>query len=391
LIWDYVQKLDLRELEEAVRAREHTPGQAPASPRLLLALWLFATSEKIGSARALARLCESHDAYRWLCGGVSVNYHGLADFRTGYPDLLDRLLTENVASLSVAGVVHLDEVAQDGVRVRASAGTGSYRRRKKLHKELRKAQRLVDRLKQEADDDPQASSRRMQAAQERAARERAARVAAALEKLAEIEAQRERRRRTNKKKAGEQAEPRASTTDPDARVMKMADGGFRPAYNCQIATAAGGQIVIVTDAKTVGSDRGLIRPMLDEMKKRYGRWPKRHLVDGGFNKNADTEWAAAHGVKVYGPPTRSKHKRDPYAPRADDGPGVAAWRARMSSPHGKGVYKRRARAEWINARFRNWGLYQFTVRGVAKVNTLLRWFALANNILAGHRLLHAAA
>jgi transposase len=389
LIWDYVRKLDLRELEEAVRAREHTPGQAPASPRLLVALWLFATSEGIGSARALARMCESHDAYRWLCGGVSVNYHGLADFRTAHPELLDRLLIENVASLSVAGVVDLDEVAQDGVRVRASAGAASYRRRKKLHKELKKARRLVDRLKQEADDDPQASSRRMQAAAERAAREREARVAAALAKLAEIEAQRERRRRTNKKKVAKQGEPRASTTDADARVMKMADGGFRPAYNCQVATAAGGEIVVATDTKTVGSDRGLIRPMLEEVKKRYGRWPKRHLVDGGFNKNADTEWAASQGVKVYGPPGRSKHQRDPYAPHRDDGPGVAAWRARMKSPHGKGVYKRRAKAECINARFRNWGLYQFTVRGVAKVNTVLRWFALANNILAGHRLLHA--
>lgn len=391
VIWAYVEQLDLRTLDDQVKAREHTPGQAPVSPRLYLALWLVATSDKIGSARALARLCESHDVYRWLCGGVSVNYHGLADFRTAHPDLLDRLLTEHVASLSVAGVIDLDEVAQDGVRVRASAGAGSFRRKKKLHRELKKARRLVERLKHETDDDPQASSRRVNAAKERAAREREARVAAALDKLSEIEAQRARRAKTNKKQVAKQAEPRASTSDPDARVMKMADGGFRPAYNCQIATTAGGQIVIAAEAKTVGSDRGLIRPMLDEVKQRYRRWPKRHLVDGGFNKNEDTEWAAIKGVKVYGPPSRSKHKRDPYAPRVDDGPGVAAWRARMKSPHGKAVYKRRARAEWINARFRNWGLYQFTVRGVEKVTTLLRWFALANNILAGPRLLRAAA
>jgi transposase len=391
VIWAYVEKLDLRELEEAIRARAHTPGQAPASPQLLLALWLYATSEGVGSARALARLCESHDVYRWLCGGVSVNYHGLADFRTAHPELLDRLLSENVASLSVAEVIDLDEVAQDGVRVRASAGTKSFRRRKKLHKELRKAQRLIRQLKEEAIDDPQASSRRIAAANERAARERDARVASALKKLAEIEAERERRRKTNKKEVEKQKEPRASTTDPDARVMKMADGGFRPAYNCQLATVAGGQIVIVTDTKTVGSDRGLARPMLEEIKRRYGRSPKRHLIDGGFNKNEDTEWAAKRGIKVYGPPSRSKHRRDPYEPRDKDGPGVAAWRARMKSPHGKSVYKRRAQAECINARFRNWGLQQFTVRGLRKVETVLRWFALTNNILAGHRLLQAAA
>jgi transposase len=391
VIWAYVQKLDLRALEEAIGAREHTPGQAPASPRLLLALWLYAISEKIGSARALARLCESHDVYRWLCGGVRVNYHGLADFRTAHPELLERLLTENVASLSVAGVINLDEVAQDGVRVRASAGASSFRRRKKLHKELKKAQQLVEQLRNEADDDPQASNRRIKAAEERAAREREARVAAALDKLAEIEAQRQRRARTNKKQVAKQKEPRASTTDPDTRVMKMADGGFRPAYNCQIATAAGGQIVITAEAKAVGSDRGLIRPMLDQVKHRYGRWPKRYLVDGGFNKNEDTEWAADNGIKIYGPPSRSKHQRDPFEPRADDGPGVAAWRARMNSPHGKSIYKRRSRAEWINAQLRNWGLYQFNVRGIDKVTTVLRWFALANNILAGHRLIQAAA
>ena len=391
VIWAYVEKLDLGELEEAIRAREHTPGQAPASPRLLLALWLYATSEGIRSARALARLCESHDVYRWLCGGVSVNYHGLADFRTAHPELLERLLSENVATLSVAGVLDLDEVAQDGVRVRASAGTKSFRRRKKLHKELKKAERLLERLRQEATDDPQASNRRIMAARERAAREREARVKAALDQMAEIEALRERRRKTNRKQVEKQTEPRASTTDPNARVMKMPDGGFRPAYNCQIASAAGGEIVIGTQVKTVGSDRGLARPMLEGIKQHYGRWPKRCLIDGGFNKNEDTEWAASHDIKIYGPPAFSKHDRDPYAPRAKDKPGVAAWRARMKSSHGKSVYRRRAQAECINARFRNWGLYQFTVRGLEKVAAVLRWFALTNNILAAHRLLHAQA
>lgn len=391
VIWAYVKKLDLSELEIAIKAREHTPGQAPASPRLLLALWLYATSEGVGSARALAKLCESHDAYRWLCGGVSVNYHGLADFRTGHVELLDRLLTENVATLSAAGVIDLDEVVQDGMRVRASAGAASFRRKKKLYKELKKARRLVERLKQETDDDPDASNRRIKKAQERAAKEREQRVAAALDKLAEIEAERARRAKTNKAQVKKQGQPRASTTDPEARVMKMPDGGFRPAYNCQVGTVADGQIVVDVAAVASGSDRGLLRPMLDRLLRRYGRRPKRHLVDGGFNKNADTEWAANQGVKVYGPPGQTKHKTDPYAPRPDDGPGVTAWRRRMKSPHGKSVYKRRALGECINARFRNWDLHQFTVRGREKTSAVLHLFALANNILTGHRLLMAAA
>jgi transposase len=390
VIWAYVEKLDLSALEDLVQARAHGPGQSAPSPRLLLSLWLYATTQGVGSARALARLCESDDAYRWLCGGVSLNYHGLSDFRTGHPELLERLLIENVASLSVAGVIDLDEVVQDGLRVRASAGAASFRRQKKLYKELRKAKRRVARLREENDDDPDASNRRIRAAKERAAREREAQVQAALTQLAEIEAHRARKdraNRNNKKKDTKPSEPRVSTTDPQARVMKMPDGGFRPAYNCQIATVAGGQIVIATSAETTGSDRGLMRPMAETIKQDFGKLPKRELVDGGFNKNEDIEWAAAAGVKVYGPAVKTKHNTDPYAPRPGDGPGVAAWRRRMKSPHGKGVYKRRAPGECINARFRNWGLRQFLVRGREKVLCVLRWFALANNILAGHRLM----
>ena len=391
LIWDYVSRIDLQPLEQKVRAREHTPGQAPASPRLLLALWLYATSEGIGSARALARLCDSHDAYRWLCGGVSVNYHGLSDFRAADPDLLDRLLSEHIATLSAAGVINLDEVTQDGVRVRASAGSASFRRKKTLHKELRKAQRRVKALRLELDDDPDASNRRIQAAQLRAAREREARVKAALDRLAEIEAERARRGRSNKNQTDKQKEPRASTTDPQARVMKMADGGFRAAHNCQIASVAEGQIVVGIDVDGSGSDHGLMRPMIEQIRRRHGRMPKRYLVDGGFNKNDDTEWAADQGVAVFGPPMRSKHDSDPYAPRRDDGPGVAAWRRRMKSPHGKGVYKRRTMGECINARLRQCGFGQFLIRGHEKVRALLGLFALANNVLQGHRLSQIAA
>jgi transposase len=389
--WAYVQELDLSELEEAIKACDHTPGQAPPSPRLLLALWLYAVSEGVGSARALARLCEYHDAYRWLCGGVSVNYHGLSDFRVAHPELLDRLLIEHVAALSAAGIVDLDEVAQDGLRVRAAAGAGSFRREKTLRGELEKATRLVEQLKQEQESDHDASNRRIKAARERAARERKRRVEVALAKQEELKAEREKRAKTNKAEVAKQREPRASTTDAEARNMKMADGGFRPAYNCQISTVAAGQVVIAVGIDTTGSDRGLVRPMLDQLQRCYGRWPNRHLVDGGFNKNDDTEWAALIGVDIYGPPMNSKHKTDPYAPRPDDGPGVAAWRKRMNSPQGKEIYRRRALHECINAHFRQWGLYRFTVRGSRKVTTVLRWLALANNILAANRLLNAAA
>jgi transposase len=391
VFWDYVQKLDLSAVEGAIKARVHTPGQAPPSPRLLLALWLYAVSEGVGSARALARLCEHHDAYRWLCGGVSMNYHGLSDFRVAHPELLDQLLIDNVAALSAAGIIDLDEVTQDGLRVRAAAGASSFRGGKILREELEKAKRLVEQLKQEQESDHDASNRRIQAARERAVRERKERVEAALAKQGELLAERARRAKTNKAKVAKQKEPRASSTDAEARNMKMADGGFRPAYNCQISAVGEGQVVVAVGVDTVGSDRGMVRPMLDELQRCYGRRPSRHLVDGGFNKNDDTEWAASIGVDIYGPPMNSKHKTDPYAPRSDDGPGVAAWRQRMNSPQGKEIYKRRALHECINARFRQWGLYQFTVRGSRKIVPVLRWLALANNILTANRLLKAAA
>jgi transposase len=387
LIWAYVEQVDLRELEDAIKAREGVPGHPAITPRLLLALWLYATSEGIGSARALARLCESHDAYRWLCGGVSVNYHTLNDFRVGQGELLDRLLVENVAVLESCGLIDLDKLAQDGVRVRASAGAASFRRRATLEDHLARAHEVVQQLKQEVDEDPAASNQRIRAAKERAARERLQKVEAAINTLGEVEAQRERRMKTNRKQTEKQKEPRASTTDPGVRVMKMADGGFRPAYNVQVVTVAGTPIVVGVKPSTIGSDRGLMRPMLEDIRECFSRLPAHHLADGGFGANADIEWAHGEGVAVYCPPTQSKHGNDPFTPRDDDGPGVSAWRSRMASEQGKAQYRYRAICECIHARWRNWNLIRLNVRGEKKVTAVMLWHALANNILQADRML----
>jgi transposase len=387
-IWSYAEGIDLSELENRIKARGDRPGHPATSPRLLLALWLYATSEGVGSARALERLCESHDAYRWLCGGVSVNYHMLADCRVGWADLLDRLLGEHLAALSKAGLVNLETLAQDGVRVRAGAGAASFRREETLDRHLALAEAVVEDLKREVDARSDASNQRLQAAKERAARERLARVTAAQSALAEIKQQREEReeKRGNGKKP---KEPRASTTDPDARVMKMADGGFRPAYNVQVTSAAGEQIVVDVKVCNSGSDRGLMRPMLERQRMRPGGLPKRHLVDGGFGSAQDIEWAHAEGIDILCPPTQSKHGTDPYLPRRGDGPGVLAWRARMASDAGKAQYKLRSICECIHARWRNWNLRQLTVRGIEKVRAVVLCYALTNNLLQGFRLINA--
>ncbi|MDH2354788.1 IS1182 family transposase [Bradyrhizobium sp. SSUT112] len=388
LFWSYVEELDLSELENRIKARGDHPGQPATSPRLLLALWLFATSEGVGSARALARLCENHDAYRWLCGRVSVNYHMLADFRVGCADLLDRLLGEHLAALAQAGLVKLETLAQDGVRVRASAGAASFRREATLDRHLALAEVVVEDLKHEVDARSDASNQRARAAKERAARERSERLKAAQTALAEIKQQRKEReeKRSNGKKP---KEARASTTDADARVMKMADGGFRPGYNVQVASAAGEQFVTDIKVCNTGSDRGLMRPMLERQRTRPGGLPKDHLVDGGFGSAEDIEWAHAEGIDIFCPPTQSKHGTDPYLPRRGDGPGVLAWRARMASDEGKAQYKPRSICECIHARWRNWNLRQLTVRGIEKVRAVVLWYALTNNITQANRLASA--
>ena len=373
-VWGFVQGLDLRALHDAVKAREGVPGQAPPAPELMMALWLWATVDGVGSARQLARLCEQHLAYRWLCGGVSMNYHTLSDFRVAHATVLDRLLAGGVAALVEQGLVALDVLAQDGLKVRAAAGASSFRRRERLDKLAVAAKTRVERLRAELEADPAAGDRRQRAAQQRAAREQEERIKAALDRMSELEAERARRAKTNKAEVSRQKEPRASTTDAEARAMKLADGGFRPAYNMQIVSAPQGQVIVAVDIDTTGSDRGLARPTLEQLSA-AGTRPSDYLVDGGFTKNEDIEWA---------------HGSDPYAPRPDDKPGVADWRRRMASEPGKALYKRRAQAECPNAWARRMGLAQLRVRGKQKARAVLLWFALAHNMLRAFALRRAA-
>jgi transposase len=388
-VWAFVVGLDLSALHEAVKAREGQPGHPPAAPQLMMALWLWATIDGVGSARRLDQLCKDHLVYRWLCGGVSMNYHSLSDFRIAHGAMLDQLLARGVASLVEAGLVASDTLTQDGLRVRASAGSGSFRRRKRLEELRTAAQARVARLRAEIEADPGSGDHRRRAAQERAAREREVRIAAAQERMRELEAERARREKTNKQEVKRQKEPRASTTDAEARVMKMADGGFRPAYNMQIVADPKSQVIVAVDIDTSGSDRGLARRAIEALHARNYR-PSNYLVDGGFTKNDDIEWAHAAGTQLWCPPGKTKHGTDPYAPKPDDSAAVADWRKRMASDLGQKIYRRRAEHECINAHARRMGLQQLTVRGKDKARTVLLWFALAHNMLRSFALRAAA-
>jgi len=386
VVWEFVEGVDLGPLYAEIKAVEGHAGRPPIDPAILMALWLYATIEAVGSARAVARLCEEHDAYRWLCGGVSVNYHTLADFRVAHGAYLEQALTRSVAALMAEGLVTLHRVAQDGVRVRASAGAASFRRRPRLEAYLAEAAAQVDALRRELHDDPAATARRQEAAQRRAAEERRQRIAKALEHLPEVEA---------KKPAAERDRARVSTTDPEARVMKMADGGFRPAFNSQLATDTATQLIVGVSANNVGSDLGQLAPMADQLRGRYGRAPAEMLVDGGFASHEDLLAVArpALGCTVYAPvPAPKDPGRAPHQPRPGDPETIARWRVRMGNEEAKTIYKERAAtSECVNAIARNRGLRQFLVRGVQKVKAVLLWFALAHNLMRAVALRQMAA
>jgi transposase len=376
-IWSVVERLDLAALYAPIEARDDVAGAPAIDPKVLLALWVYATSEGEGSARELWRLTTLHAAYRWLCGGVDVGYHTLSDFRSKRVDVLDALISQVLALLLKHELVDLSRIAQDGTRVRASAGAGSFRRAVTLEELMKHARAHLDAVTREAAD-PAVTARRA-AARKRGAKQRIERLEAALAQVPEV---------TETKKRSRAKDPtvRVSTTDPDARVMKMGDGGFRPAFNIQFATTTDAARVIVGVAVTHrGSDMGQSTPMLEQIEKRTGVLPSTLLVDGGYAQHDAIEEAAAKNVTTFAPvpKPRKGDTRDPHVPRSDDSSVIAEWRERMGTDEAKAIYKQRAAtAETVNADAKTHrGLDSLAVRGLGKVLGSAVLFALTYDIL----------
>lgn len=386
-----VKKLDLSEFYADIKAREGHVGRSPVDPAILIALIVLATVEGIGSDRQIARNCTLHLAYQWVCGGVSLNHHLLSDFRCLKPERLERLVVSLVASLLDKDLVQLTRTAQDGMRVRASAGSSSFKKKERLEECLREAQEQVETLSKQAlddaageDDDAEDSAasqskRRSQAAQATAAAARLQRIEDASEQLPELQKKMEKRRKGDGEKA------RCSTTDPDARRMKMADGGTRPAFNVQLATTDETRIIVGWDVTNAGSDAGLMTPMLEQIEEHYGERPKEHLTDGGFSSNEDIEDVESHGTTVFSPvkAVNNKLKKgiDPFMPQKGDSETIGNWRKRMGTEAAKAIYKLRSSiAEFPNAVFRNCGLRQFRVRGLDKTKSATLWHVLSYDL-----------
>ena len=375
-IWAYVEQLDLAELFGAIKTAEGEPGAATFDPRTLLCLWLYATVESVGSARRLARLLSAENGslpYRWISGGAVINYHTLADFRTRHEAILDRLLTASVAVLAQEVRIDLENltVAHDGMRVRASAGRDSLHRRETLQKHLQAAQEHVRRLKEQCAEGESAPSARQRSARQRAARERVERLEQALEIMQQVEAK--QRVRTDR----EPREPKVSSTDPEAAMLRMANGGKDPAHNLQFTTEVNTRTITCVAVAPMSSDTGMLAPCMQQHRSLHGRLPARVLSDQGYFKYDDIATLESQHCEVIMPDlypnARTAKASNSY---------ITQWRQRMNTAQAQQLYQcRKTTVEWSNARIRQQGLYQLTVRGRTKARIIGLWHALTHNIL----------
>jgi transposase len=392
LVMKVVDGLDLSAFYEPIAARAGVAGRDATDPALLVALWLYACLRGVGSARELARLCQDSAAFRWLCGGVGVNHRLLSEFRVDHGAALDGLFTQVIASLVDKDVVRVSRISQDGVRIRVGAGAGSFRRQQRLQQLIKEAQEHVRRVREQLDEPAAAAlSKRQRGARKRAAEERLGRLEQAMAQLPELAARHaEAAQRAGQGKQGERIrarQPRVSTTDPEARVMKMPNGGFNPAVNVQLATDTASRAIVGVTSTAQGADSAnLSAPMRDQVERRTGRKVQQHLIDGGYHRTQDIEQAHGEGVELYLPPKSARleaNRGKELRPRPGDSPALLAWKRRMASDEGAEIYKQRAStSETVNADLRTYrGLNQIPVRGLKKAQCVALWCALAYNLM----------
>jgi transposase len=378
-LWKLVSDWDLSRFLDVIRARGSTPGRSATDPRILITLWLYAATRGVSKGRELAVLVEESHPYQWIRGGVTLNYHTLDDFRVDHGDAVNDLLTQMLAVVIRSGVVPVERIAQDGTRVRVGAGSKSFKKKETLERALQQARAHLEILQRQAERSGAATARQ-KAAQERAARERLERVEKALEELAEVE----RAKAQQKDKPTKKNPPRAATTDPEARFMRMPDGGNRPAFNVQLAVDTESRVIVGVEVTNAGSDAGLSEPMRAAVGERTGKVVKEQLLDGGFVRLEDVDAATEAGTTLFMPvPKPRQPGTDPHQPKKTDSEAMADWRMRMGTPEAKEIYKERASTiETVNGELKTQrGLDRFRVRGLTKALSVVLWSVLAYNIV----------
>jgi len=387
-----VEQLDVSGFCEPIRAREGVAGRDATDPLLLVSLWLYGCVRGIGSARELARRCQESAPFRWLCGGVSVNHHLLSDFRTDHGDALDDLFTQVLVTLVDQDLVRVSRISQDGVRVRVSAGSNSFRREERLQQLLVQARQQVLELRKQLESPSQSAAltARQKAARQRAAKSRQQRLEQAIAQLPELkQKQAEAAQRAGQGKCGDRIrarQPRVSTTDAATRVMKMANGGYSPAVNVQLATDTQSRAILGVEVSNESSDSaGLSEPMRQQVEQRTGGKVNQHLVDGGYLRMEDIVQAHQQEVELFVPPKPARNPNNrghELEPKPSDLEAIRAWKHRMASEQGQKIYQQRAAtSETVNADLRSYrGLVPLTVRGLNKIKCVALWCALAYNL-----------
>jgi len=284
-VWELVGKLDLGLYLEQVQSVEGAAGRPALDPRLLLSLWVYSYSRGVSSARAIERLCSHDPGYQWLTGMEVISAHTLSDFRVAHGKALSELFQQVLGVLSAHGLITLERVMLDGTRIRACAASSGFRTRQRIKEHLKAAKKLVKELEQQSDEE---ASKQQTRARKRAAHERMERLESALKQFEELEA--------NKSQA-----ERVSTTDPEARVMKLPEGGSGACYNVQIATDAKHSLIVDVDVTQAGSDYRQLTPAMDRIEANRASLPTQVVVDGGYISNSNIVDMAERGIDLIGP------------------------------------------------------------------------------------------
>jgi transposase len=375
LLWGIVSQLELSSFLSEAKAVEGHQGRDQTSVQMLLTLWLYAISVNVGSGREIERRLASDPAFQWVVGDKRVGRTTLNEFRVRHPKAIEKVFTDVLGVLMSKGLVSLDLVAQDGTRVRASASSPSFRSASALSDCRRQAALHLRAVLAQADETDDVQQQRAREAKARDFQRRVDEAAAVVRELQEVNFS--------------EKTVRASTTDAEARVMKMPGSGFAPAYNVQLATAGdpegGARTIVGVRVTNVGSDYGSVGPMIDDIERKCGKRPTILLADNGHASSADIQAAADRGVTAFiAPQGRSMTK--PPNPRED--PAVASWRERMRTDEAKQQMRGRASlCELSNAHIKTrFSMASLLVRGLTKVTCMVLLSALTANLVA-----HAAA
>ena len=439
-IWAMAEQLDMTPFEASIKAVEGHAGQSTLDPRVLTALWIYANSEGVSSARELSRMCEYEPGCQWITGMSSINYHTLADFRVEHREALNQIFTEVLGLLSADGLIELKQVMQDGTKVKANAAAGTFRREQRLQEHLELARKQVEQL---SDPNSEELSQRAAKAKQRVAKEKKQRLELALKELEKLRSE---------KTPEDRAETRVSTSDPESRKMKQNDGGYAASYNVQLSTDAAHGIIVAIGVTQDRHDGDQLIPAIEEIERNTGQLPEQVVADGAYSKNTNVDAVTEKGIELIGPvpedQTTESCKRRGVAPefypdafcyesatdtyqcpagktlklerhqyrngrpeynylankmdcracpfrqqccpktgvrrvtRVEDSAAVKAFREKMRTEPAQAIYKRRKQiAEFPNAWIKDkLGLRKFRLRGLVKVRTETVWACLTYNI-----------